>query len=99
MLDRPHYQPTPDDAWADEKIQSALKVLSDYHAREWEASRPEREAELRKQIVAWQEHEAGSLRRADAYEAEAAACLRRAAEQRENAAFAKRWIETLEDSL
>lgn len=61
-----------DDAWADEQVQQAIKVLSDHHAREWERHRPAREVNARKEIAAWLEHEAGCIRRARDYEAEAA---------------------------
>lgn len=104
MLDRPN-----SDAWADRQIQDALKVLSDHHAREWEAHRVEREANLRRQIADWQYHLAGCLDRAASYEAEAAALpkahkhhselLRLAADQRKKAAFARRWIENLEGQI
>lgn len=104
MLDRPTAE-----VWADNQVQTALKVLSDHHAREWEASRTKREANIRRQLADWQFHLAGCLERIAAYEAEAATLpkahkhhselLRLAADQREKAAFAKRWIENLEDEL
>lgn len=61
-----------DDAWADEQVGNALRVLSDHHAREWEASRSIREASIRQRIAEWQEHEAGCIRRAKEYAAQAA---------------------------
>lgn len=99
----------PDDAWATEQVQAAIKVLSDHHAREWEKHRPAREANARKEIAAWLEHEAGCIRRARAYEAEAAALpkahkdhaglLILAAKQREMAAWARSRIALAEDML
>lgn len=59
MLDRPN-----SDAWADRQIQDALKVLSDHHAREWEAARAERERVIRKNMASWLAHAEGCKARA-----------------------------------
>lgn len=98
-----------DDAWATEQVQQAIKVLSDHRASEWEKHRNEREANARKEIAAWQEHETGCIRRAHAYEAEAsglpkahkdhAGLLNLAAKQREMAAWARSRVALAEDAL
>lgn len=104
-------RPTPitDDAWAEQQYQAALAVISDRRACEWEARRAEREANIRKEIAAWQAHLAGCIRRATEYQAEADALPKAhkdhvyyrnlAAEQRERAAWARSKIEILEDML
>lgn len=104
MLDRPNT-----DALVNQQVQDAIKVLSDHHAREWEASRVEREANIRRQIADWQVHLAGYLDRAASYEAEAAVLpkahkhrselLRHAADQRAKAAFARTRIAILEGRI
>ena len=105
MFDRPRAT----EEWADQQIQGALKVLSDHHAREWEAHRVEREAVVRRQIADWQLHLAGCLERAASYEAEAATLppshkhysqlLRNAADQRDKAAYARSRIAILEGRI
>lgn len=62
----------PDDAWASEQVQAALKVLSDHHAREWEKHRPAREARARQMMADWIWHAKCCEKRADAYLADAA---------------------------
>lgn len=98
-----------DDAWADEQYQQALRVLSDRHARAYEAARPIREAVVRQEIAAWQEHIDGCNRRAAAHDAAADALPKShkdyvyyrnlAAEQRGMAAWARSRITLQEADL
>lgn len=99
----------PDDAWANEQVQAALKVLSDHHAREWEKHRPAREARARQMMAGWLWHAECCEKRADAYLADAARfCashkdhhyyLRLANEQLAKAADARRCAEVERKSL
>lgn len=98
-----------DDAWADEQVQQAIKVLSDHHAREWEKHRQAREDRARQMIADWLWHAERCEKRADAYLADAARfCashkdhhyyLRLANEQLAKAADARRCAETERKSL
>lgn len=98
-----------DDAWADEQYQQALRVLSDRHARAYEAARPIREPKTRQRIADWLFLASQSDARANAYLSEAACyaashkdhhhCLRRANEQLELAASARRRAEVERNSL
>src|SRR5512138_3078436 len=61
-----------DDAWADEQVQAALRVLSDHHAREWEKHRQAREDRTRQRIADWLYHARCCDLRADEYLSNAA---------------------------
>lgn len=92
-----------DDAWADEQVQQAIKVLSDHLAREWEKHRPAREARARQMMADWLWHAEFCENRADAYLSDAARFpaahkdhhyyLRLANEQLAKAADARRYAE------
>ena len=99
----------PDGAWADDQIQSALRILSDHHAREWHERASEREAKARQRITDWLAYEAGCIRRGDDYARQAASYplahkdhahfLRLANDQYAKAADARRRIEVERSSL
>lgn len=98
-----------DDAWADEQYQQSLRVLSDHHARTYEAARPIREPKARQRIADWLLLAAKSEARADGYLSDAARhaashkdhhyYLRLANEQLALAASARRRAEIERNSL